>query len=143
MKVKTNLKKNEIAFESAKEFLMTVEKPMIEKRPSERIKDMTSCKPYTKSQDIPENKKIFINGFKHNETDKIDNYIIIGCESDELYEKDKLFNFWSTNFINKEIEMRKLEITGLIFMTLVKRNKFFEKSRPVFVIEHINLISNA
>ena len=50
-----------------------------------------------KNKDIPENKEIFVHGFKHNKTDKVDNYILIKCESDKLYENDKLFNFWSNN----------------------------------------------
>ena len=57
---------------------------------------------------------------------KIDNYILIGCESDELYENDILFNFWSNKFINEEIENRDFRMTGWPFMTLVKRNSFFK-----------------
>ena len=37
-------------------------------------------------------------------TDKIDNYVLIGCESDVLFGNNELFNFWSYNFINKQIE---------------------------------------
>ena len=44
------------------------------------------CKSYMKNEDNPENKQIFIYGFKHNKTDKVDNYILFGCKSDELYE---------------------------------------------------------
>ena len=80
---------------------------------------------YTKYENIPENKEIFIYGFKHIKTDKIDNYILIGCESDELYENNKLFNFWSNKCINKEKEDRDFKMTGYPFMTLVKRNNFF------------------
>ena len=60
--------------------------------------------------------------------------MLIGSESDELYENDKLFNFWSNKFINKEIENRNFKLTGWPFMTFllipffydVKRNNFFE-----------------
>ena len=33
-------------------------------------------------------------------------------KSNELYENDKLFNFWSNKFINNEIEKRDFQITG-------------------------------
>ena len=83
-------------------------------------------KSYTKNEDIPENKEIFVYGFKHVKTEKIDKYILIGCESDGLFENDNLFNFWSNKLINEEIEKRKFNITGWPFMTLVKRNNFFK-----------------
>ena len=57
---------------------------------------------------------------------QIDNYILIGCESDESFENDKLFNFWSNKFINEEVQKRKFKITGWPFTTLVKRNNFFK-----------------
>ena len=63
---------------------------------------MMKCKSYIKNEDFPENKEIYIYSFKHVKTDKVDNYILIVCESDVLYEKDKLFNFWSNKFINKK-----------------------------------------
>ena len=50
--------------------------------------------------------------------------MIISCNSDELYENDKLFNIWSNKIINKEIEKRIFKITGWSFMTLVKKNNF-------------------
>ena len=87
---------------------------------------MMESKSYNKNEDISENKEIFVYGFKYVKTDKVDNYILIGCESDVLYENDKLFNFWSNKFINKEIEKRYFNITGWPFMTLVKRNNFFK-----------------
>ena len=62
-----------------------------------------------KNEDVPENKEIFVYGFRHIKTGKIDKYIIIGFELDELYENDKLFNFWSIKFIKKEMEMRNLK----------------------------------
>ena len=87
---------------------------------------MITCKAYMKYDDTPENKEIFIYEFEHIKTDKIDNYILIGCESDELHENDKLFNFWSNKIINEEIKMRIFQITGWYFMTLVKRTNFFK-----------------
>ena len=119
-------KKNNIDFESAKENLMKEDYKMVEKRRFERINDITEYKSYIKYEDIPENKEIFIYGFKHVKTDKLDNYILIGCESDELFENDKLFKFWSNKFINTEIEKRDFQITGWPFMTLVRRNNFFK-----------------
>ena len=119
-------KQNNIDFESAKNILIEADKKMIEKRRFERINNMMDCKSYIKYEDIPENKEIFIYGFKHVKADKIDNYILIGCDSDELFENDNLFIFWSNKLINNEIENRKFQITGWLFMTLVKRNNFFK-----------------
>ena len=87
---------------------------------------MLDFKSYIKYEDIPENKEIFIYGFKHVKTDKVDNYILIGCDSDELPENNKLFNFWSNKFINNELEKRDFKITRWSFRTLVKRNNFFK-----------------
>ena len=87
---------------------------------------MMECKSYIKHEEIPENKEIFVNAFKHFKTEKIDNYILIGCESDVLYENANLFNFWSDKFINKEIENRDFNRAGWHFMTLVKRSNFFK-----------------
>ena len=119
-------KQNIIDFESVKKILMEEDYKMILKRRFERINDIITYKSYIRYEDISENKEIFFYGFKHIKTDKIDNYILIGCESDEVYENNNLFNFWSNKFINKEIEMRNFEITGWPFMTSVKRNNFFK-----------------
>ena len=78
------------------------------------------CKLYIKNEDISENKEIFIYGFKHAKLDKVDKYILIECESNELYENNKLFNFLSNKFISEEIQKRKFKITGWLFMNLVK-----------------------
>ena len=106
--------------------MLKAEIPMTENRRFERISKIVACKSYTKQEDVPENEEIFFYGFKHIKSDIIINYIIFGCESDELSENDKLSNFWSNKFINKEIEMRTFNITGWSFMTLVKRNNFFK-----------------
>ena len=120
-------KQNNIDFETAKNILMGEDKKMIVQRRFERIFNMMmDFKSYIKYEDLPENKEIFIYSFKHVKTDKVDNYILIGCESDELFENDKLFNFWSNKFINNEIENRNFKLTGWPFMTLVKRNNFFK-----------------
>ena len=119
-------KQNNINFESAKEILMKEDYKMVAKRRFERIYTALESMDYTKYEDISENKEIFIYGIKHVKTDKIDNYILIGCESDELYENDKLFNFWSNKYINNEIEKRNFQISGWPFITLVKRNNFFK-----------------
>ena len=41
---------------------------------------MMECKSYMKNEDVPEHKEIFVYGFKHVKTDKVDNYILTGCE---------------------------------------------------------------
>ena len=118
---------NNIDFETAKNILMEEDNKMIKQRRFERIYNMMmDFKTYIKYEDIPENKEIFIYSFKHIKTDKVDNYILIASESDELHENDKLFNFWSNKLINKEIENRNFKLTGWPFMTLVKRNNFFK-----------------
>ena len=122
-------KQNNFDFASAKEMLMKKDDKMFVGRRFERINNMIACKSYTKYEDIPENKEIFISGFRHNRNDKVNNYILIGCETDELFENDKLFNFWSNNFTNEEIQKRKFKITGWTLMTLVKRNNFFKIQR--------------
>ena len=120
-------KQNNIDFESAKNILMKEDNKMIVKRRFERIYNMMmDFKSYIKYEGIPENKEIFIYSFKPVKTDKVDNYVFIGCESDELFENDKLFNFWSNKFINNEIENRNFKLTGWPFMTLVKRNNFLK-----------------
>ena len=118
-------RQNIIDFESGKEILMKENYKMVVKRGFERINNMMECKMYIKNEDVSENKEIFIYGFKHVKTDKVDNYIIIGCEPDQLHENDTLVNFWSFKSINKEIDMRKFKITRWSFMTLVKRINFF------------------
>ena len=119
-------KQNNIDFKSAKEVLMKEDDKMIVKRRIERIFNMMDCKPYIKNEDNSENKEIFIYGFKHVKTDKIDNFILIGCESDEIFENVKLFNFWSNKFINEEVQKRKFKITGWPFLTLVKKTTFLK-----------------
>ena len=120
-------KQNNIDFESAKKILMKEDDKMVVKRRFERIYNMMmDFKSYIKYEVIPENKEIFIYSFEPVKTDKVDNYILIGSESDELHENDKLFNIWSNKLINKEIENRNFKLTGWPFMTLVKRNNFFK-----------------
>ena len=126
---KYEYRQNKFDFEFAKEVLMSFEKPMIENRRFERRDDMIACKLYIKNEDVSENKEISIYGFKHN-TDKIDSYILIGCESDELCEIDNLFNSRLNKIIYKEKEMRYFKITRWSFMTLVKWNNFF-KTRSI------------
>ena len=119
-------KQNNIDFQTAKNILMKEDNKLIVKRRFERIRNMMDYKTYTKNEDIPENKEIFVYSFKHVKTDKVNNYILTACESDELHENDKLFNIWSNNLINKEIQNRDFKLTGWPFMTLVKRNNFFK-----------------
>ena len=119
-------RQNNIEFESAKEILMEACKKMVRKRRFERIYNAIEAMTYTKYEDIPENREIFIYGFKHVKTNKVNNYILIGCESDELYENDKLFNFWSNKSLNEEKQKRKFKITAWPFMTSVRRNNFFK-----------------
>ena len=53
------------------------------KRRFERKNNMLECKTYIETQDISENKEIYVYGFKYIKTDKIDKFILIGCEADE------------------------------------------------------------
>ena len=71
---------------------------MIENRRFERMTKKITLETYMKHKDPPGNKETFVYGFKQIETEKIDKYILIGCESDELYGNYKLFNFWSIKF---------------------------------------------
>ena len=119
-------KRNIKEFGSARQILMEEDGRMNVKRRFERIYNVMGCKSYIKKEDILENKQIFNYAFKHVRTDKVDNYILIGFESQEFYENDKLFNFWPENFVNKAIEMRNFKIAGWLFMTLVKRKSFFK-----------------
>ena len=69
-------------------------------------------------------------GFKHNKKFKVNIYKLLGCELDELYENDKLFNFWFNKFINKEIQKRKFKmITGWSFMISVKKKQLIQNSK--------------
>ena len=119
-------KEIKIDFQSARVVLMKEDYKTIVKRRFERIHNMMECKLYMKNEDIPENKEIFDYGFKHIKTDKIDIYILFGCHSDEIFENEKLFNFWTIKFIIREMELRVFKITGWPFMTFGKRNKFFK-----------------
>ena len=65
-------------FEAANEVLITAETLMIEKRRFERINNLITYKLYMKNEDFPESREIFLYGFKRIETDKVDNYILIG-----------------------------------------------------------------
>ena len=78
---------------------------MFKKRRFKRMYNMMEYKSYMRREDFSENKEIFNYGFKHVETKKVDNYLIIECEADEIYEIDKLFIFWSRIFIIKEFEI--------------------------------------
>ena len=105
-------RQNSIDFEPARKNLVKEDDKMVVRRRFERTNIMIACKSYIKFEDIPENKGIFVYGFQHIKTDKIDNHILFGCELDVLYENSKLCNFWSNKFINKEIEKRDFKITG-------------------------------
>ena len=73
--------------------------------------------------------KTFVYGFKRTNTDKIDNYILIGRDSDEIQENDKLFNFRCIKLLNEEMEKKDFKIRGAPSMTLVKRNIFLKTSK--------------
>ena len=81
-----------------------------------------------KDKDTTRNNEMFVFGLKHFKTVEVDNHKLIGCESVEFYENDKLSNFWSNEFIKREIEKRDFKITEWFFMTIVKRNSFFLNS---------------
>ena len=129
-----------VDFEGAREILRKQDDKMVVKRRFEGIYSMMDCKPFMKSEDIPQNREIFIHRFKHIKTHKVGNCIILGCKSDELYENDKLPNFRSNKYKNKEIERKDFKVTGWSFMTLVKKKQFFPAFRAVFVVEcHVEL----
>ena len=86
------------------------------KRRFERIIRAIEGRAYSKNEDFPENEEIFIYGVKQIRTDAVDNYKLIGCESDECIENDKFFNFWTNKFIDKEIEMKNFGNTVWFFM---------------------------
>ena len=92
---------------------------------------MIACKSYIKIEDNPENKGIYIYGFKHIKTDEIDIVILIGPESDVINVNVKLLNFWSNKFLNEELKNRYFKTTGWSFMTIVKRNNFFQNSKHI------------
>ena len=56
---------NNFDFESARENLIKGDDKMVVKRRFERVNNMMECESYIKNDDIPENKEIFIYGFKH------------------------------------------------------------------------------
>ena len=80
---------------------------MVVNRHSERIDKLMECKSWISNEKNPENKKSIVYDFKYVETDKINNCILFGCESDELYENNKLFKLWSDKFLIQEIGMKK------------------------------------
>ena len=83
---------------------------------------------YMKNEVNSENREVIKYGFRYNKTDKVYNYMLIGCESQDVCENIKLFNFRSNKFSKREIEKRDFKITGWSFMTLVKKTTF-SKSR--------------
>ena len=113
-------------FDTEREILVKENDKTFAERRFERINNMVAAKACINKKDLLENKKIFIYGFKHIKTDKIDNYIFFGCESDVFNENNKLFNFWSNKFVNKQIEMSDFKTTRWPFLTLVKRNNIFK-----------------
>ena len=114
-------RRNVIGFETVKENLLQEDGRMVVERRFKRRYDMMKCKSYLINEGIAENKEIVVFGFKDIGT-KMVNYILKGCESEDLCEKDKLLIFWSKIFRKKEIEKRKFKLTGWLFMTLVKKS---------------------
>ena len=84
--------------EIARETLMKEDDKMVPKRRFEWIYNIMECKTYMKNEVIPEKKEIIVYGNKHIKTDKTDSFVLIGSQLDEIYENDKLFNFWSIKF---------------------------------------------
>ena len=121
-----------INFQTANEFLLDAEKRMIDKRRFRRKNSMTECKSYMKHEDAPEKKELFVYGFKHTKTDKIDNYTLIGSESDDLNKNIELISFWSSEFANKEMEIRIFGVPVWLFLSLVKKTIFLESRMYLF-----------
>ena len=117
--MKANTNPNKIIanpIESARKILMKEDYETVVKRRFQRRYNMMECKSYMKNEEIPENKEMFIYGLKHNKTDKIDNCILIGCESDELCANDKLFIFWSNT--KKRDRMQRFHDNRMVFFDL-------------------------
>ena len=51
---------------------------MVVKKPFEKICNKMECTSYIRNEDSSKNKEIFIYGFKHMKTDKINDYILFG-----------------------------------------------------------------
>ena len=56
---------------AAKEILTTAEKSMFENRRFERINNVMESKSYMKHEDVPENKQMFVYGFKQSKQLKL------------------------------------------------------------------------
>ena len=97
------------------------------------VNNMIKSKAYMKHEDVPESQEIFVNGFNPTKTDKIEYFVKIGCESDELFENDELFKLWSNKLLNEEVERRSFKILGCPFMTLVKQNIFIKSSKCILL----------
>ena len=109
---------------------------MIETRRFERIKNMVACKSYTKHQNALEKKSESFTDSNIYKTDKIDKYILTGCHSDE---NNKLLNFWSAKFINKQKEKKNFQDNGLIFSFQSKNSFFFLENLEREFISSIKL----
>ena len=112
-KPKTSL----IKFKTTKDVLVAAETPILETRRFKRRINVIAFKSHMEDEDTPANKKIFVYGFKHIKTDELDNFILIGCASNEIYENIKLLNFWCNKFIYKE-RTERFQDNGLAFYKL-------------------------
>ena len=67
----------------------------------------------------------------------MDNYFLIGCESIEVYETDKIINFWSNKFMKKrDREFRK---NGLGFFETGQKPTF--QNLRASVIKHSETVN--
>ena len=90
-------KTSNINFEAQKKVLLAAEEPMIENKRSERINSLIACKWCLDYADLLENNGISFYGFKHNKTEKIDNYILIGVSRIKFMNK---INYLFSGLIN-------------------------------------------
>ena len=101
---------------------------MVVKRRFDRIYNAMENMAYTSYEYFPENKEIFVYGFKHIKTDKVDTYLGIGLGSDDIYENEKLFNFWSNKIFKLRYRNEKVQNNRFAFHNAGKKITFL-KSR--------------
>ena len=94
-------KLNNIQFESARETLTEEVDEMVVKNCFERIYNMMECNLYMKVEDFPENKELSVYGCKDKKTNKIENFLLVGCESDISLKINNCSNSGLVNFLLK------------------------------------------
>ena len=86
-----------------------------------------------KVEETPETNEVFYFGYKQNKTKKMNTYIILGCESDELYTNYNLFYLWCIKFMNEEIRRRDFKITSWLFLDPGQKKQHFYNSKRLLL----------